>query len=167
MKYEISDTRHGTRYPGPGRPSTTVEKALQIRPFYAKQTQFSGLQNDVNIAYTKDYEENRRKLVMKKQTQFKPNQSQFWAKIKGIKANTNPIQSQTKPISNGRPACLYPSCLIKFDICRDKTMTRYHLKIKIFPSSQKSGLFEDFVHFLTVQYDAIHYTQILETSPHF
>jgi hypothetical protein len=57
--------------------STTVERALQIRPFYAKQTQFSGLLNDVNSVYTKDYKENRRKEVMKKQTQFKPNQSQF------------------------------------------------------------------------------------------
>jgi hypothetical protein len=41
--------------------STTVEDSLQIHPFYAKQTQFSGLLNDVNSAYTKDYEENRRK----------------------------------------------------------------------------------------------------------
>jgi hypothetical protein len=56
--------------------STNVERTLQIRPFYAKQTQFSGLQNDVNSAYTKDYEDNRRKLVMKKQTQFKANLSQ-------------------------------------------------------------------------------------------
>jgi hypothetical protein len=41
--------------------STIVEKALQIRPFYAKQSQFSRLQNDVNSAYTKDYDENKRK----------------------------------------------------------------------------------------------------------
>jgi hypothetical protein len=41
--------------------STTVERTLQIHPFYAKQTQFLGLWNDVNSAYTKDYEENRRK----------------------------------------------------------------------------------------------------------
>jgi len=27
------------------------------------------------------------------QSQFKPNQSQFWAKIKGVKAKTNPIQT--------------------------------------------------------------------------
>jgi hypothetical protein len=61
--------------------STTVESALQIRPFYAKQSQFSGPQNNVTSAYTKDYEENRCNKVMKKQTQFKPNskpiQSQF------------------------------------------------------------------------------------------
>jgi hypothetical protein len=58
-------------------PSTTVESALQIRLFYAKQSQFSGLHNDVNSVYTKDYEEIRRKEVMKKQTQFKPKQTQF------------------------------------------------------------------------------------------
>jgi hypothetical protein len=40
---------------------------------YAKQTQFSSPHNNVNSSYTKDYEENRRKLVMKKQTQFKTN----------------------------------------------------------------------------------------------
>jgi hypothetical protein len=55
--------------------STTVERTLQIRPFYAKQTQFSGLQNYVNSAYTKDYEEIRRKKVMKKQTQSCPPQA--------------------------------------------------------------------------------------------
>jgi hypothetical protein len=55
--------------------STIVESALQIHPNYAKQTQFSGLQNDVNSEFSKDYEENRRKQVMKKQTQFKANLS--------------------------------------------------------------------------------------------
>jgi len=36
--------------------------------------------------------------ITKKQTQFKPNQSQFWANIKGGKAKTNPIQSQFNEI---------------------------------------------------------------------
>jgi hypothetical protein len=30
----------------------------------------------------------------KKQTQYKPNQSQFWPKNQGGKANSNPIQTQ-------------------------------------------------------------------------
>jgi len=37
------------------------------------------------------------------QTQFKPNQSQFWAKIKGVKAKTNPIQTQFKPKQSLQP----------------------------------------------------------------
>ena len=32
----------------------------------------------------------------KKQSQFKPNQSQFWANIKGSKAKTNPICRKAK-----------------------------------------------------------------------
>jgi hypothetical protein len=41
-------------------------------------------------------------LVIRKtnpiQSQFKPNQSQFWADFKGGKAKTKPIQTQLKPI---------------------------------------------------------------------
>ena len=32
---------------------------------------------------------------MRKQTQFKPKQTQFWPKNQGGKANTNPIQTQS------------------------------------------------------------------------
>jgi hypothetical protein len=49
---------------------------------YAKQTQFSVLQYVVSSAYTKDYEENRHKIVMKKQTQSCPPQ-----------ADSNPIKA--------------------------------------------------------------------------
>ncbi|MDT8304091.1 MAG: hypothetical protein RQ760_21595, partial [Sedimentisphaerales bacterium] len=53
--------------------STTVENSLQITPFYAKQTQFSELLNNVNSSHTRIYEEIRPEYVTKKQTQFKPN----------------------------------------------------------------------------------------------
>jgi hypothetical protein len=51
-------------------------------PFYAKQTQFWNCKMNVTSAYTKDYKENRRKIVMKKQTQFKPNKANFKANYK-------------------------------------------------------------------------------------
>ena len=63
MKYEIPGTEHRPRKPGHGfeSTSTTVEIALQIHPFYAKQTQFRKRQMNVTSAYTKDYEDFRRK----------------------------------------------------------------------------------------------------------
>jgi hypothetical protein len=81
---------HLTYNRGPRHTSTFVESALQIHPFYAKQTQFSELQNDVNSAHTKDYEDIRRGEVMKKQTQFKPNKAKN-------KPNSNPILSSFGP----------------------------------------------------------------------
>jgi len=38
------------------KPSTSIEKALQIRPFYAKQTQFPKSQMNVNQYNTMNYE---------------------------------------------------------------------------------------------------------------
>jgi hypothetical protein len=59
---------------------------------YAKQSQFSEPQNDANSAYTKDYEDNRRKIVMKKQTQFKANKAKN-------KADSNPITQSHKELA--------------------------------------------------------------------
>ncbi|MDT8302769.1 MAG: hypothetical protein RQ760_14900, partial [Sedimentisphaerales bacterium] len=61
----------------PRKRISTKDYVRIYKPFYAKQTQFSGLQNDANSVYTKDYEEYRRKVVMKKQSQFNPKQTQF------------------------------------------------------------------------------------------
>jgi len=44
-------------------------------------------------------------LATKKQTQFKPKQSQFWANIKGGKANTKPNKPNSNPISNEMLSC--------------------------------------------------------------
>jgi hypothetical protein len=60
--------------------STTVEIALQIRPF---------MQNKANFPYFSPGNED----YAKKQTQFKAKQTQFWANIKGVKAK----QTQFKP----------------------------------------------------------------------
>ena len=48
---------------------------------YAKQTQFSGLWNNVNSIYTKDCEIIRHEEVTKKQSQFKPNYYKVYPKF--------------------------------------------------------------------------------------
>ncbi|MHC4808537.1 MAG: hypothetical protein ACYTBX_20065, partial [Planctomycetota bacterium] len=63
-------------------PSTTVESSLQIYPFMQNEANFRKSQMDVNLYNTTDYE----------------NKSD-WTFGKN-KPNSNPIQSQTKPISN-------------------------------------------------------------------
>jgi len=66
------------------KPSTTVEIALQITPFYAKQTQFQKRQNEHNFRYDKILRD------------FMP--------LTGPKnkPNSKPIQTQSKPISKSR-----------------------------------------------------------------
>jgi len=54
-------------------PSTSVENALQITPFYAKQTQFPKSPNECKLIYNKGLQKKRRFRSPKKQTQFKPN----------------------------------------------------------------------------------------------
>ncbi|MDT8302024.1 MAG: hypothetical protein RQ760_11115, partial [Sedimentisphaerales bacterium] len=71
--------------------STFVENIRQIHPFYAKQTQFSGLLNNVNSSQTRIYEENRPKYVTKKQTQFKANKAKNKPNLSQYKPNSNPI----------------------------------------------------------------------------
>ena len=61
---------------------TTVESALQIRPFMQNKANFQKSQMNVNKVLTKDYE----KRTLGERGKNKP--------------NSNPIQSQTKPISN-------------------------------------------------------------------
>ena len=61
-------------------PSTIVEKPLQINLF---------LQNKPNFLHFSTKNNDK----AKKQTQYKPNQSQFWPNIKGGKAKTNPIKA--------------------------------------------------------------------------
>ena len=52
--------------------STIVERALQITPFYAKQTQFPKNQNHYNLLYCKDLSEYSALHRPKKQTQTNP-----------------------------------------------------------------------------------------------
>jgi hypothetical protein len=66
-------TKHQRLFTHNYQTSTFVEIALQNHLNYAKQTQFLKCNMNVSSAYTKDYEDNSRKIVMKKQTQFKPN----------------------------------------------------------------------------------------------
>jgi hypothetical protein len=62
-------------------PSTPVENIRQIRLF---------LQNKPNFPHFSPENED----CAKKQTQNKPNQSQFWANFRGEQSQTKPIQSQ-------------------------------------------------------------------------
>jgi len=75
-------------------PSTSVEKALQISPFYAKQTQCQVRQNEHKLLYDNDICKNGHLVIQTnkpktnpKQTQLNPIQSQF-------KPNSKPIQTQ-------------------------------------------------------------------------
>ncbi len=55
-QYAIRNTRQPSSVNGT---STSVEKPLQINPFYAKQTQFPKKSNDVSIYLQTDYENKR------------------------------------------------------------------------------------------------------------
>ena len=68
--------------------------------FMQNKPNFLETEINANLFITKDYEKNDdsgHEKTKPIQTQFKPNQSQFWAKIKGGKAKTNPIQTQFTP----------------------------------------------------------------------
>jgi len=56
---------------------TTVENALQISPFYAKQTQFPKKSNERKYLFNKGLQKFYPAGGAKKQTQFKPNQTQL------------------------------------------------------------------------------------------
>ena len=60
-----------------------------LTAFYAKQTQFPKNQMNVSFFYTKDYE-NKHNWTL---GENKPKQTQY-------KANSNPIQTQSKPIQS-------------------------------------------------------------------
>jgi hypothetical protein len=53
-------------------PSTSVERALQIDPFYAKQTQFPGCPNECKCCYTNELRTINYEQRTKKQTQSNP-----------------------------------------------------------------------------------------------
>jgi len=63
--------------------STSVESALQISPFYAKQTQCQVRPNQPKLLHDKQIRKNGHLVDQTKQTQTNP-----------IKAKTNPIQTQ-------------------------------------------------------------------------
>jgi len=69
--------------------STLVERPLQIQPFYAKRTQFPKSQVFTKFYITRTYENWTLGGIGK----TNPIRTQF-------KANSNPIQSQTKPIQS-------------------------------------------------------------------
>ncbi len=66
--------------------STTVENVRQISPFYAKQSQFDGDQNEHKLIYDKYIRNFVRWLRPKNKANSNP-----------IKPKTNPIQSQFNP----------------------------------------------------------------------
>jgi hypothetical protein len=57
--------------------STLVERALQIHPFFAKQTQFQKKSNGRNRFVNKGIRTNGHLVRREKQSQNEPNQSQF------------------------------------------------------------------------------------------
>jgi hypothetical protein len=72
---------------------TTVERTLQITPFYSKQTQFPKGQNEHNIFYNKG-------IGKKSNFTFyenKPNSNPIKAITNPIKANKMPKQTQYEP----------------------------------------------------------------------
>ena len=96
MYHETPNTLHeiiNTRYEGEIH-STSVEKPLQITPFYAKQTQFIERPILMQTQYIQMVKKICCSIRAKKtnpiQTQFKPKQTQF-----------NPIQTQNRP--NSKP----------------------------------------------------------------
>jgi len=83
--------------------STSVENALQITPFYAKQSQFAGCSNERNFFYNKVLQKKRRFRSPKKQSQFKPNQTQSPSAIRNTQyeiRDTNPIKPNFKGKKN-------------------------------------------------------------------
>jgi len=67
-------------------PSTTVENPLQIHPFLTNKANFRKSQMNVNTVITMNYEQRTMNYEIKN------------------KANSNPIQSQTKPILEAKHA---------------------------------------------------------------
>jgi hypothetical protein len=75
--------------------STTVEKALQISPFYAKQTQCQVRQNEHKLFYSNEICKNGQLVIQTNKANSNPIQSQF----NPIQSQLNPKQTQLKPIS--------------------------------------------------------------------
>jgi hypothetical protein len=89
---------------------TTVESALQIRPFMQNKPNFRKAKMNVSDVYTKEYEN----VPLCRRGQNKPNTNPIQSQTKPNKANlptpsdetnpiqtqyTNPIQTQSNPIS--------------------------------------------------------------------
>ncbi|MHC4586046.1 MAG: hypothetical protein ACYS3N_16075, partial [Planctomycetota bacterium] len=80
-----------------------------------KQTQFPKRQNEYNHRYSKRLQEFTPLLGQKN----KPNQSQFLPNIKGVKAKTNPIQTQfqTSQLSHSLLKEYHKKCSKYLTIC--------------------------------------------------
>ncbi|MDT8303673.1 MAG: hypothetical protein RQ760_19485, partial [Sedimentisphaerales bacterium] len=99
MKYGIRGMKHpifNTLYAVIS--STTVENVRQITPFYAKQSQFDGGQNEHNSYYNNEICNIEHLADRKKtnpiQSQFNPKQTQNKANKAKNKPNSKPICSQ-------------------------------------------------------------------------
>jgi hypothetical protein len=98
------------------RPSTTVERALQISPFLTNKPNFQKVKLNVNQILTKVYGKKDTWWSGKKQSQTKPNKANFLNAQMNVnkvltkdyenivncplsenKPNSNPIQTQTNP----------------------------------------------------------------------
>ena len=83
-------------------PSTTVEIPLQIQPFLTNKANFQKSQMSVSDLSIREYEQMDTWSSGKNKPKTKPIQSQY-------KANSNPIQTQTNPISKAKnpKKCFY------------------------------------------------------------
>jgi len=91
-------------------PSTTVEESLQISSFIQNKANFRKAQMNVNKVLTKDYGNISNCKLRENKANSKPNkanQSQFPRPTRRNKPNTNPIQTQTNPISKAKNAAAY------------------------------------------------------------
>jgi hypothetical protein len=66
--------------------STTVEDSLQIRPFFAKRTQFQKKSNELKSFYNNELRTTNYELRSKKRTQNEPKQSQFIVSLPALSA---------------------------------------------------------------------------------
>ncbi len=71
------------------------------------------------------------------QTQFKPKQSQFWPNIKGVKAKTNPIQTQFTERGKNESFCVDNEL---YDCFNNATRGIYHPKGCQFKTNNQSSL---------------------------
>ena len=69
-------------------------------PFYAKQTQFTEYSNERKVCYNNGLCQFTPAQPLQKQSQNKPNTNPIQSQSKPIKPNTNPIQTQYKPNTN-------------------------------------------------------------------
>jgi len=101
MNYELITINNELRTTNYQLYSTFVEDSLQISPFLTNKANFRKSQMNVSSIITKDYEKRTLGQRGKNKPKTNPIQSQY-------KANSNPIRTQTKPISEAKKCVWMP-----------------------------------------------------------